>query len=93
MVIQLLVISSLYTACQTPFDAVVFIQFFVTLPDSIAYVQIAYFYDLFWLLTLLFPFACIGCMPEVSSKVKNVLSRRIRRNMMVVPMAIPRCQT
>jgi hypothetical protein len=88
MVIQLLVISGLYAACQVPFDAVVFMQLFVTLPDSIAYVQIVYFYYLFWLLTQLLPFACIGCMPEVSSKVKNVLMLRMRQNIRVLPMTI-----
>jgi hypothetical protein len=92
MIIQLLVISSLYAACQVPFDGIAFIQLFATVPDSIAYVQIVYFNYLFWLLTLLFPFACIGCMPEVMDKFKDVLMRRMRQNTMVGPMIIAHFQ-
>jgi hypothetical protein len=92
MIIQLLVISSLYTACQVPFDGIEFIQLFVTVPDSIAYVEIVYFYYLFWLLTLLLPFACIACMSEVTNKFKDLLMRCLRRHMMVAPMTITRLQ-
>jgi hypothetical protein len=92
MIIQLLVISSLYAACQIPYAGVVFLQLYTVLPDLVTYAQIVYFYYLFWLLTLLLPFACIGCMSEVLSKVKNLMMRRMRRNMMVVPMTMGRFQ-
>jgi hypothetical protein len=92
MIIQLLLISGLYAACQIPFDAVVFLQLFITLPDSIAYVQIVYFYYLFWLPTLLLSLVCIGCMTEVTKKVKNSLVQWIRQNTIVVPMTTARLQ-
>jgi hypothetical protein len=92
MIIQLLSISGLYLACQVPFDGVVFIQLFVNLPDWAAYIQIVYFYYLFWLLTLLLPFACIVCMTEVTNKLKNFFIQRRRRNMMVIPMITFRLQ-
>jgi hypothetical protein len=92
MVIQLLSISSLYLACQVPFDAVVLIQLFVNLPDWAAYMQIIYFYYLFWLLTLLLPFVCIGCLTEVTNKLKNSFMQRRGRNTTVVPMTTARLQ-
>jgi hypothetical protein len=92
MVIQLLSISGLYLACQVPFDAVVFIQLFVNLPDWAAYMQIIYFYYLFWLLTLLLPLVCIGCLTEVTKKLKNSFMQQRGRNMTVVPMTIARLQ-
>jgi hypothetical protein len=92
MVIQLLSISSIYLTCQIPFDAVVFIQLFVNLPDWAAYMQIIYFYYFFWLLTLLLPFVCIGCLTEVTNKLKNSFMQRRIRNIMVVPMSTIRIQ-
>jgi hypothetical protein len=92
MIFQLLIISSLYLACQVPFDAIVVIQLFVNLPDWVAYMEIVYFYYLFWLVTLLLPFACIGCMTEVIDKLKNSFMQRRRRNMAVVPMITLRQQ-
>jgi hypothetical protein len=87
MIIQLLFISSLYLVCQALPAALVFIQLFVNLPAWVAYMDIIYFYYLFWLLTLLLPFVCIGCMTEVANKVKNFFIQRENRNMRVVPMA------
>ena len=75
MIIQLLVISSLYSVCQFPFVTVLFIQLFVNIPEWIAYVQIVYFYYLFWLLTLLLPITCIACMSDVTNKVSHSLMR------------------
>jgi hypothetical protein len=90
MIIQLLLLSSLYSMCQTPFNALVFLQLFITLPNLLAYIQIIYFYYLFWLLTLLLPLACMGCMSEVRNKIKNSLMQRMRRNNTVVPMTAAR---
>jgi hypothetical protein len=92
MVIQLLSISSLYLTCQLPFNAVVFIQLFINLPDWTVYMQIVYFYYLFWLLTLLLPFVCIGCMTEVTNKLKNCFIQQRGRNMRVVPVTTVRLQ-
>ena len=87
MVIQILCISSLYFILQGPFIGVLFIQLFVVLPNSIVYVQTVYFYYFFWLLSLLLPFVCIGCLPEVTSKLKSSFMSRIGRNLTVAPMA------
>ena len=87
MVIQILSISCLYFVLQGPFTGVLFVQLFTTLPDSILYVQTVYFYYFFWLLTLLLPFVCIGCLPEVTNKLKNSFRRRLGRNMIVLPIA------
>jgi hypothetical protein len=92
MVIQLLSISSLYLTCQLPLNMLVFIQLFITLPDWTAYMQNVYFYYLFWLLTLLLPLVCIGCLTEVTKKLKNSFIKRRGRNMTVVPMTIARLQ-
>lgn len=86
MVIQVLSISSLYFILQGPFTGVLFMQLFVVLPDSIVYVQTVYFYYFFWLLTLLLPFVCIGCLPEVTSKFKNSFVRQVGRNTKVEPV-------
>jgi hypothetical protein len=88
MVIQLLLISGLYSMCQAPYAVVAFIQLFVNLPDSIAYVQIVYFYYLFWLFTLLLPFVCIQCISKVINKVKRSLMQRKRRKIVTIPMAV-----
>ena len=86
MVMQLLIISTLFSLCQYPYAVVIFIQLFVTLPESIVYAQIVCFYYLFWLLTLLLPFACIVSISEVIHKVKFLFMQRKRRRIMVIPM-------
>jgi len=87
MILQLLLIASLYLLCQGPAAGIVFLQLFITYPDSVIYVQNVYFYYLFWLFTLLSPFACMGCMPEVIKKVKNSIKwpRRITAVRPVTP--------
>ena len=85
MVIQVLSISILYLILQTPASMVSFIQLFVVLSDWMLYIQIAYFFYLFWVLTLLIPFVCIGCIPEVLMKLKGVFIRRMGRNIAIVP--------
>ena len=90
MIFQLLLISSLYSLLQIPFTVVVFIPLFVSLSDLASYLQNVYFYYFFWLLTLLLPFACIGCLPEVVNIVKKSLLRRLNRNNTVMPMTINR---
>lgn len=92
MIIQLFAISSLYLICQIPFVTVAFIQLFVVIPQSIAYVHIVYFYYLFWLLTLLLPFVCIVCMSEVVTKMKNSLVPRIMRHAIVRSQTMIRTQ-
>jgi hypothetical protein len=86
MIIQFLVISSIYLSCQIPYNVVVFIELFITVSDLVAYIQIVYFYYLFWLLTMLLPLACMGCMSEVRNKIKNPLMRRTRQTNTVIPM-------
>ena len=86
MAIQVLSISSLYSILQGPYSAVLFVQLFVPLPISISYVQTIYFYYLFWLLTLLLPFVCIGCLPKVISELRHRVIRQLRRNPTVAPI-------
>ena len=86
MVIQVLCLSSLYLLCQTPFSGILFIQLFIFLPQLIQYIQTYYFYYLFWFLTLLLPFVCIGCFPEIVKKIKNQFLRQTRGNGTVIPM-------
>ncbi len=90
MIFQLLLISSLYSLFQIPFTVVLLMPLFVTLSPLATYLQNVYFYYFFWLLTLLLPFACIGCLPEVVKKVKIALMRRIRQNNVVLPMTTTR---
>jgi hypothetical protein len=92
MIIQLLLISSLYLTCQIPYASVVFLELFFTLPDFLSYIQMVYFYYSFWLLTLLLPLACMGCMSEVRNKIKNSFTQRMRQNMMVGPTTTGRLQ-
>lgn len=87
MVIQVLSISCLYFFLQGSFTGVLFVQLFTVLPDSIIYVQTIYFYYFFWLLTLLLPFVCIGCLPEVTNKLKSSFKRQFGRNITVLPIA------
>ena len=88
MIIQLLLISSLYSSCQFPFASILFIQLFINLSSLAVYLEIVYFYYLFWLLTLLLPFACMGCFPEIMRKFKNTFIRQVRRNHTITPAAI-----
>jgi membrane protein implicated in regulation of membrane protease activity len=92
MVIQLLSISTVYLTCQIPYAVVICIQLFVNLPDWAAYMQIIYFYYFFWLLALLLPFVCIGCMTEVTKKLKTSFMQLRGRNTTVVPMTNGRLQ-
>jgi len=85
MVFQLLLISSLHLACVLPYALVIFIEVVADSPNFAAYVQNVYFYYLFWLMTLLQPFVCIGCLPEVVSKVKKWWQKQFRRNTVVMP--------
>lgn len=85
IIIQLLLISSVYLTCQTPFATVIFLQLFIDLPESIIYVQVTYFYYFFWLFTLLLSFVCIGSMLEAINKMKNSLIQRTRRNNTILP--------
>jgi hypothetical protein len=86
MVLQLLLISSLYIACVLSYALLTFIQLVTGPPDFAAYVQNIYFYYLFWLLTLLKPFVCIGCLPEVVRKIKQWWQKQLRRNTVLVPV-------
>jgi hypothetical protein len=85
MVFQLLLISGLHIACVLPYALVIFVQVVTNLPDFGAYEENVYFYYLFWLLMLLQPFVCIGCLPEVINKIKKWWKKRMTRNTTVVP--------
>jgi hypothetical protein len=90
MIFQLLLISSPYTLLQIPYTIVLIISMVVTLSPLGVYLQSVYFYYFFWLLTLLLPFACAGCLPEVVSMVKTSLMRRMRRNNAVISLRTTR---
>ncbi|CAF1628682.1 unnamed protein product [Adineta ricciae] len=93
MMFQLLLISSLYSVLQIPFVVVQLIPLFTILSPLGVYLQAVYFYYFFWLLTLLLPFVCIGCLPEVVKKVKDLFTRWTRRNTMIVPIITNRLQS
>jgi hypothetical protein len=80
MIVQLLIVSNLYLACQIPYALVVLIQLFGSMPDFAAYVEIVYLYYLFWLLSLLLPLVCIGCLTQVTNRFKKSLKRLVRLN-------------
>lgn len=84
MIFQLLLITSLFSSCQLPFNGVVFLQLFIVLPDLLTYIQIVYFYYLFWFLTLLLPMACMICLTEVMKNIKDFFMKRFRRTNTVV---------
>lgn len=85
MVLQLLYISCLFLVCVVPSTLVRFVQIFGGMINFARYVEMIYFFYLFWLLALLLPFVCIGCLPEVVLKVKTQLTRWIHRNNTVMP--------
>ena len=88
MILQLLLITSLFSLCQMPFNGVVFIQLFIVLPDILAYIQIVYFYYLFWFLTLLLPMACMICLTEVMKNIKDFFRKRFGRRNTIIPVTM-----
>ena len=77
MILQLVLIFSVYSLFQAPYFLTIFLQLFIKLPDAIAYIQIVCFYYFFWFLTQLLPIVCFGCMPEVTHKFKNSLMQHL----------------
>ncbi|CAF3784076.1 unnamed protein product [Adineta steineri] len=65
MILQLLSISCLYLICMGPYTLIQVIDLLVGLPDGAEYIKNVYFFYVYWLLTLLLPYTCIGCLPEV----------------------------
>ena len=90
MIVQLLFITCTYMVFQVPFDVMVMLLVFINLPEWAIEMQAMYFYYFFWVLTLVLPFACLICLPEVIKKIKNSMLRRERRTNMVMPMTLTR---
>ncbi|CAF1159134.1 unnamed protein product [Adineta ricciae] len=90
MIVQLLFITCTYLMFQVPFDVIVMLLVFVSLPEWIIRVQALYFYYFFWLLTLVLPLVCMICLPEVMKKMKTSLSQRLRRDNTISPMNLTR---
>ncbi|CAF2099773.1 unnamed protein product [Rotaria magnacalcarata] len=88
MIIQLLILSSLYSTCQVPYASVILIQLFSSMPNFAADIQIVYFYYFFWLLVLLLPLVSIGCFTEIRNKIKKQLMQWMRLNTTVVPTTL-----
>ena len=88
MLIQLIVISSLYLTLQIPFYTTLSIRLFTVLPDSVLYIFVNYIYYFFWLLTLLLPFVCIGSIPEIVGKLKHLVTRHMGRQTTMINQTI-----
>lgn len=85
MILQILYISCLFLACIVPTTLVRFIELFGGLKDFADYVEMVYFFYLYWLLALLLPFACIGCAPEMVNQFKRLSHVWLHKNNLVEP--------
>ncbi|UJR16850.1 hypothetical protein I4U23_003749 [Adineta vaga] len=90
MIFHLLLLTSVYLLLQIPFAVIIMLQTLIYLPEWAIRMQTVYFYYFFWLLTLLLPFVCVLCLPEVTKKLKNSLQQRVRRHHTVIPMNLTR---
>ncbi|UJR17109.1 hypothetical protein I4U23_004005 [Adineta vaga] len=79
MIVNLFLLTGIYLLLQIPFALMVMLQLFVNLPEWSIEMHINYFYYFFWLLTLLLPFICLGCLPEVVKKLKSYIRRQSQK--------------
>jgi hypothetical protein len=88
MILQLLSISCLYLICMGPYTLIQVIDLLVGLSEAATYVKNFYLFYVYWLLTLLLPYVCIGCLPEVTNKVKKQVKRWINRKNFIAPASM-----
>jgi hypothetical protein len=90
MILQLLSISFLYLICMGPYTLIQAIGLFTKLSKSTKYLKDVYLFYVYWLLTLLLPYVCIGCLPEVTSKVKKQVKSWMNAKNSIAPASITR---
>jgi hypothetical protein len=90
MILQLLSISCLYLICMGPYTLIQVINLLIGLSKTAAYIKDVYLFYVYWLLTLLLPYVCIGCLPEVTNKVKRQINSWIKRKNSVAPASMTR---
>ncbi|CAF1253931.1 unnamed protein product [Rotaria magnacalcarata] len=88
MILQLLILSFLYSMTVAPYALIPFVGLFGGLPTVAAYMQTVYFYYLFWLLMLLLPLVCIVSINEVKVKITKPFTRLIGRGNTVTPLTM-----
>ncbi|UJR08446.1 hypothetical protein I4U23_012716 [Adineta vaga] len=88
MILQLLSISALYFICMGPYTFIQVIDLLVGLSSTLAYVKNVYLFYVYWLLTLLLPYVCIGCLPEVTNKIKRQAKSWMNRKNLIVPASL-----
>ena len=87
MILQLLSISFVYLICMGPYTLVQIIDLLAGLSPLMTYVENVYLFYVYWLLMLLLPFVCIGCVPELTNKLNRQLKKWICRTNTVMPVA------
>lgn len=86
MIIQLLAISMLYLGFMGPYSTLEIIDNVVGLSSTANFVKQNYFFYMYWLITLLIPFICIGCLPEVTNKFHRQLNKLLNIKNSVAPL-------
>ena len=86
MVLQLCSIASLYMIVVGPYCVLQVINLLVELPTAVIYVKDTHLFYVYWLLTLLLPFVCLGCLPEVTHRFHQQVKRWMHRRHCVVPV-------
>lgn len=87
MIVQLLSISGLYLICLGPYTLVQVYDLLFGLSETADYIKNVYLFYVYWLLTLLLPYACIGCLPEVTNKLKRQVRNWLNQTNAVTPMS------
>ncbi len=85
MILQLLSISCLYLICMGPYTMIQVIDLFVGLSEAATYIKDIYLFYVYWLLTLLLPYVCVGCLPEITNDMKKKMTRWINRQNSIAP--------
>ncbi|CAF1338538.1 unnamed protein product [Adineta ricciae] len=88
MILQLLSISTLYFSCMGPYTLIQVIDSLIGLPSTAAYIKNVYLFYVYWLLTLLLPYVCIGCLPEVTNKIRRQVKNWNNRENMIMPTSL-----
>lgn len=86
MVLQLCAISSLYMIIVGPYCLMEVLDLLFGLPERVMYVKSIHLFYLYWLLTLLLPFVCLGCLPEVTNRFRQQVKRWIHQHNAVLPV-------
>lgn len=75
MILQLIIISSIYILCLGPYTLIQIIDLIFILPPTAEYIQNVHLFYLYWLLSLLFPFVSIHCLPELKTNLRQFIRK------------------